>query len=117
MDFEGTAEAKALKAFSVTSSAFYWPFPFADGDPNAFVHNSRKPDQVDPFPLFNDQVRMHYSSFNFTQEDNFSRLDVDRKAQTITVRVFDRDGRNVVAGDPKAKKPKPIVSVLKLVPW
>jgi len=39
IEFDGN-DAKDLKAFSVTSSAFYWPFPFADGDPNSYVHNS-----------------------------------------------------------------------------
>ncbi len=38
--FDGPAAAKKLKAFNVTSSAFYWPFPFAVGDPNNYVHDS-----------------------------------------------------------------------------
>jgi hypothetical protein len=31
-----------LYAYDITSSALYWPFPFADGDPNNHVHDSRR---------------------------------------------------------------------------
>jgi len=43
MRFSGTPAAERLRAFSVTSSSFYWPFPFADGDPNLYVHDSTAP--------------------------------------------------------------------------
>jgi alkaline phosphatase D len=94
IEFDGN-DAKGLKAFSVTSSAFYWPFPFADGDPNNYVHNSRLANQSDPFPVIDTDAVMHYRSFGYTQEDNFARLDIDKNAATITVRVFDRDGAAV----------------------
>ena len=66
IDFDG-ADAKDLKAFSVTSSAFYWPFPFADGDPNNYVHDSRAAGQSDPFPVAGTDAVMHYRSFGYTQ--------------------------------------------------
>jgi alkaline phosphatase D len=34
INFSGSPEVKTLKAFSITSSAFYWPYPFADGEPS-----------------------------------------------------------------------------------
>ncbi|MFP3441922.1 hypothetical protein R0K18_29735, partial [Pantoea sp. SIMBA_133] len=46
----GGGEPRRL--YDVTSSALYWPFFWADGDPNGFVHDSRLPGQVDGFPLF-----------------------------------------------------------------
>ncbi|HET6492199.1 MAG TPA: alkaline phosphatase D family protein [Burkholderiales bacterium] len=118
---------KALKAFSVTSSAFYWPFPFADGDPNNYVHDSTRPEQFDPFPIVPDPQSpppaggeerypvMHYRSFGFTQEDNFTRLDLDRKAATLTVRVFNRDGELLEVDDPTGAKA--VRNVLRLEAW
>jgi alkaline phosphatase D len=114
IEFDGN-DAKDLKAFSVTSSAFYWPFPFADGDPNNYVHNSRDPEQSDPFPIDKTDAVMHYKSFGYTQEDNFTRLDIDKAKGTLTVRAFDRDGKPVLIG-PDDKK-TPIVNTLQLAKW
>ena len=114
IEFDGN-DGKDLKAFSVTSSAFYWPFPFADGDPNNYVHNSRLPDQLDAFPVIGTDAIMHYRSFGYAQEDNFTRLDIDKKAATLTVRVFDRDGRIItVDGRDGAKTTK---NMLQLASW
>ena len=113
IDFEGE-QAKALKAFSITSSAFYWPFPFADGDPNGYVHDSRVPGQSDPFPV-DTNVIMHYRSFGFTQVDNFSRLDIDRSKSTITVKVFDRDGETIETAN--ANGAKTTANILQLAKW
>jgi alkaline phosphatase D len=77
-----------LRAYDVTSSAFYWPFPFADGDPNNYVHDSRQ--QIDPFPIPGGE--MNYRSWAFTQEDNFCRLEVDRSKHCLRVSYYDRDG-------------------------
>ncbi len=84
-----------LKVYSITSSAFYWPFPFADGDPSNFVHDSREPGQEDPFLLGNETTVMHYKAWNFTQEDNFCRVDIDRKNARIVVRTFDDEAETV----------------------
>src|SRR3546814_3191885 len=46
IEFTGSPAAQKLKAFSITSSAFYWPFPFADGEPSSYVHDSRARDQL-----------------------------------------------------------------------
>ena len=112
IEFEGAGD---LKAFSVTSSAFYWPFPFADGDPNGYVHDSRAEGQRDPFPVLQTSAVMHYRSFGYTQEDNFTRLDLDRAAATLTVRVFDRDGNLVTVTDRAATRV--IANVLRLAAW
>ena len=89
--FSGIPEAEKLKAFSVTSSAFYWPFPFADGDPSEFVHNSTKPDQKDTFEL-SDGITMDYESHNFIQENNFTQVEADWAGKKLKVRVFDTHG-------------------------
>jgi alkaline phosphatase D len=113
--FEGTTAASKLRAFSVTSSAFYWPFPFADGDPNSFVHDSKAKGQEDPFPIPPTGATMHYRSYGFTQEDNFCRLELDREAATLTVRVFDRDGVPVEVASEHGELV--MASVLKLARW
>ncbi len=113
--FEGSATAAALKAFSVTSSAFYWPFPFADGDPNAYVHDSKAKGQEDPFPIPDANAVMHYRAFGFTQKDNFCRLEVDRANATLTVRVYDRDGGAVKVTTVTDRKD--VANVLQLAPW
>jgi alkaline phosphatase D len=112
--FEGK-DGKDLKAASVTSSAFYWPFPFADGDPNGFVHDSTQPNQLDPFPVLGTDAVMQYRSFGYSQEDNFARVDIDRAAATLTVRVFDRDGNIVEVDDLKGRMVKK--NVIQLASW
>jgi len=114
INFDG-ASAKDLKMCAVTSSAFYWPFPFADGDPNGYVHDSRVAGQLDPFPIPDTDATMHYSAFGFTQEDNFGRLEIDRASATLTVRVFDRKGEILEVADQKGAKTK--ANVLKLAKW
>ncbi|HEX8167910.1 MAG TPA: alkaline phosphatase D family protein [Beijerinckiaceae bacterium] len=114
IEFEGEG-LNDLKAFAVTSSAFYWPFPFADGDPNGYVHDSRAPGQTDPFPILGTHATMHYRAFGFTQKDNFCRLEADRQTASLTVRVFDRDGVPVKTADAKGKETS--ANVLKLAPW
>jgi alkaline phosphatase D len=114
MSFSGPAEVAALKAYAVTSSAFYWPFPFADGDPNNYVHDSQKVGQRDTFVIDEaKQVAMDYRAWAFTQEDNFCRLDIDRRARTLTVRTFDRDG-DLIKGQETGRK---LETVLDLAPW
>lgn len=77
-----------LKAFAITSSAFYWPYPFADGDPLGFIHDSRA--EGDPFDVGNG-VTMHYRARGFEQDDNFTRVGVAGK--TLTVETFGRKGQ------------------------
>ena len=111
MDFDNGAED--LKVYSITSSAFYWPFPFADGDPSNFVHDSRAQGQEDPFTLGDDKTVMHYKAWNFTQEDNFCRIDVDRAKARIVVRTFDDEG-NIVVQEHTGRK---LEDSLALEPW
>ena len=114
IEFDGP-EGKDLKAFSVTSSAFYWPFPFADGDPNGFVHDSRLRQQSDPFPILGTSTTMHYRAYGFTQEDNFSRVDIDPVKFTMAVTVFDIRGLPVETANAKGKDVTS--NVVQLVQW
>ena len=109
--FEGTAAAKALKAFSVTSSAFYWPFPFADGEPSHHVHNSKAPKTRDGFDV-GGGVTMHYTARNFTQDDNYCVVDLNQGKHTLTVTVKNKKGRVLTAHDGT-----PLVSELVLKAW
>lgn len=118
MRFSGTPAAERLRAFSVTSSSFYWPFPFADGDPNTYVHDSTAPGQVDTFRFRDEaghEIAMDYRAWGFAQEDNFTRVEVDRESATVTVRAFDRDGRPVTVADFEGEEVEG--SVLRLAPW
>ena len=114
IDFDGEA-AKGLKAFAITSSAFYWPFPFADGDPNGYVHDSRAAGQTDPFPVMGTDATMHYRSYGYTQEDNFTRIDIDRAKAALTVRGFDRRGEPIAVANRNGGQVKEIV--LPLAKW
>ena len=62
-----------------------------------------------------DDTQMHYRSFGYTQKDNFTRLDIDRASSSLTVRVFDRDGRPVPVGDRQGKLVD--ANVLPLARW
>ena len=101
-----------LKIYSITSSAFYWPFPFADGQPANFVHDSKKENQEDPFKIDEDTT-MHYKAWNFTQDDNFCRVDIDRSNSELTVRTFDQNGV-IVKHEHKRGK---LEEKLELAPW
>jgi alkaline phosphatase D len=115
MSFSGTAKAKGIKAFSITSSAFYWPFPFADGDPSDYVHDSRAAEQKDSFTI-NGKVKMDYRAWNFTQEDNFCRIEIDRKKHQITVTAYNRHGE-IIEETKKDETREQVVGTLDLSKW
>lgn len=115
--FSGSPEAEKLKAFSVTSSAFYWPFPFADGEPSSFVHDSTARDQRDTFQI-DQQHSMDYRAWNFTQEDNFCRVQLDPRTHRLTVVAINKKGEIIRKRNWIGRATgKPIVSELQLAPW
>ena len=116
LEFSGSAAVEKLKAFSITSSAFYWPFPFADGDPSGYVHDSRAENQRDTFRIRNDE-RLDYKAWNFTQEDNFCRIDVDRQKRRITVVPYDDEGDQIESGGFLGIGAKPLKAELDLAEW
>jgi len=107
---------ESLKTFSITSSAFYWPFPFADGDPSGFVHDSKDPDQIDTFKV-NDEVDMDYKATNFTQDDNFCRIDVNKEKAQISIYPYDKKGKLIKKGGWFDTEKQPLNSVLQLKKW
>ncbi len=113
LSFKVAGQDSGITAYDVTSSAFYWPFPFADGDPNDFVHDSTLPNQLDPFPF--DGGIMDYSAWAFTQEDNFARIEIDKANSRLVVRYYDRDGEEVEVLNAEGKAVKE--DSLPLVPW
>ncbi len=91
MSFENKQKEKLpLKAFSITSSAFYWPFPFADGEPNDYVHDSKKED--DGFDI-NGDVTLHYKARDFEQDDNFIQVNIG--PTTIMAETFNKKGESI----------------------
>ena len=113
---EFTGAGAALKSYSIVSSAFYWPFAFADGDPAGYVHNSRDARTKDPFEISEAAGTMHYQAWGFTQDDNFCRLDVDPVAAELAVQAFDWDGGPITRSwKDGALRNQP--ERLKLVPW
>ncbi|TLF46134.1 alkaline phosphatase family protein [Halomonas urmiana] len=119
--FETEAGESDLVAYDVTSSALYWPFPFADGDPNGFVHDSRADDQYDGFPLAGSDANgqgateVHYRAWGFSQKDNFCRLELDKARQRLRVRVFDAHGQPVTVSDAEGRMVEH--NDLPLAPW
>ncbi|HHD57398.1 MAG TPA: hypothetical protein ENK89_06970 [Desulfobulbaceae bacterium] len=104
-----------IKAFSITSSAFYWPFSFADGEPSRYVHDSRKKNQKDTFVVSN-KAKMDYKAWNFTQADNYCRVDVDQGKQQIRIRAFDKKGKLITEkGD--TVRGRRMSGTFKLAPW
>jgi alkaline phosphatase D len=117
MTFKEGNSKLPIKTFSITSSAFYWPFPFADGDASDFVHDSANPMQEDTFPIDKQKkLTMDYKAWNFTQVDNYCRVNIDRDRHQIKVRAFNYNGKPVVEDTLKGKQRR-IESTLKLEPW
>lgn len=114
LQFRG-AGSEPLRAYSIVASAFYWPFPFADGDPADYVHDSLDPRTPDTFDV-GDGVTMDYRAWNFTQEDNFCRITVDRATHQLTVEVIGRDGKHVSTRGP-LRTPVDLTSTLDLAAW
>lgn len=110
MHFTRQRRKLPIRAFSITSSAFYWPFPFADGDPASYVHDSTASDQRDTFPCSRG-VTMEYEAAWFTQEDNFCRVTIDRASHSLTVVFCGRDGA------PIPFRPQQFPNVLDLGAW
>ncbi|MFG6178793.1 alkaline phosphatase D family protein [Halomonas sp. THAF12] len=120
LTFESEGNDQGLFAYDVTSSALYWPFPFADGDPNGFVHDSRVDEQYDGFPLEGGEGDhsapvVHYRAWGFSQEDNFCRLELDKGRQRLRVRVLDARGEPVEVADADGRPVR--VNELPLAPW
>jgi alkaline phosphatase D len=78
-----------IRAYSITSSAFYWPYPFADGNPLDYVHDSSK--ENDDFDIGNGWM-MRYQAWSFEQDDNYTQVDLDWKQRSMHIRTFNRDG-------------------------
>lgn len=97
LSFRGSSAAEKLKAFSITSSAFYWPFPFADGEPSSYVHDSAK--QQDTFHFSGGRYAMDYKAYNFCQDDNFCQIDLNWDRRELTVQVFGKNGDLLVNRD------------------
>lgn len=95
ISFDGNPEVRRIKAFSIVSSAFYWPFWFADGEPSNYVHDSQK--ENDTFVIDAPTgVTMDYRATAFTQKDNFCRVDIDwKKRKTIEVRAIGYNGEEL----------------------
>ncbi len=106
ISFKGNDQASKVRAFAITSSAFYWPFSFADGDPAGYVHDSLAKNQEDTFDV-GGGVTMDYKAFNFAQDDNFCQVDVnlnDPRRANLTVHVLGRDGGPVTKLDADGAK-------------
>ena len=112
------ADGEPLAMASITSSAFYWPFPFADGEPSDYVYDSTDQEQLDTF-LISATETMDYEAWNFTQEDNFCRIDVDKDNARIEVRPYDKKGRQVCKTNwwGSYDEDEPLISQLRLAPW
>ncbi|CAE6739346.1 alkaline phosphatase D family protein [Candidatus Nitrotoga fabula] len=93
LEFSGKGEG--LTAYSIVSSAFYWPFSFADGDPAGYVHDSQDIRTRDEFELSGGLGKMNYKAWAFTQDDNFCRIDVEPGTAELVVQMFDWDGAPV----------------------
>jgi len=117
MAFSGSPAAQALRAVSITSSAFYWPFPFADGNPADYVHDSTDRRTPDTFDVSGDgRIKMDYKAWNFSQEDNFCRIDVDQARHRLVVQAFDWKGERVKKEDLDGQK-QDLISELDLAEW
>jgi alkaline phosphatase D len=73
--------------------------------------------QEDTFDI-DGSAKMDYRAWNFTQEDNYCRIDVKRENHTITVLPFDKYGKLIEQGSwiPGVKS-KPLIAKLQMAPW
>lgn len=87
-----TGKGEGLTCYSVTSSAFYWPFPFADGNPADYVHDSKDQRTRDTFEITKND-KMDYTAWSFTQADNFAHVAVDPDSHELIVQLYGSNGQ------------------------
>jgi alkaline phosphatase D len=94
-ELEFSGEGEGLKSYCVTSSAFYWPFSFADGEPSSYVHDSKDHRTVDTFKISDEHGSMDYKAWGFTQEDNFAHLSVLPDSSELQVQLYGNKGQQL----------------------
>lgn len=60
---------------------------------------------------------MDYTAWNFTQEDNFCRVDLDHKNHCLRVIPISSDGCKLKQGSMYGDDGRPLESKLTLAPW
>ena len=78
------------------------PIIFFDGKPSGFVRNSKQQDQADTFKIDADHT-MDYRAWNFTQEDNFCRVDLNPMTHKLTVKAMDKRGEIIRKKDQEGR--------------
>jgi alkaline phosphatase D len=81
------------------------------------VHDSRAKDQSDTFKI-DAQHTMDYRAWNFTQEDNFCRVDLDPASHSLKVTTLNKKGEVIRKRNWRGEAVgTPTVAELKLAPW
>ena len=115
-ELEFSGEGEELKSYCVTSSAFYWPFSFADGEPSSYVHDSKDQRTPDSFVISDEHGSMDYKSWGFTQADNFAQVTVLPDSHELQIQLYGSKGQQLERVQKNGKtsnKPEK----LKLVAW
>lgn len=90
-----TGAGKDIKSYCVTSSAFYWPFSFADGEPSSYVHDSKDSRTPDTFKISDELGSMDYKAWGFTQADNFAHVEVLANTNELQVQLYGSKGEQL----------------------
>ena len=90
--------------------------PFADGEPSGYVHDSKAQGQEDTFDV-GGGVELDYKAWNFTQEDNFCRIDIDREKHRLVVVPYGDEGEQLRAGGLFGFGGSPLRAELELAGW
>lgn len=93
MTFSGAG--KGLTCYSITSSALYWPFSFADGDPSGYVHDSKDKRTPDTFNISEKHGTMDYTAWGFSQDDNFAHVRVDPNTCELEIQLYGSKGQTL----------------------
>jgi len=123
IEINGIAGEK-IHAWSVTSSPFYWPYTFINGETAKYIRNSVE--ENDSFDIYETLLSnpqpgtalgtMNYQSWGYTQNNNFARVDIDAEKQHLKVQFFDTDGNPIpVAKRDGDKNSRP--EIITLTPW
>ena len=116
----GSKQAKQIKAFSITSSPFYFPALVFDGDANDYVSDSKSSDEADDFPFGKDKrFTMNYRSFFpfAPRNSNFCRVEIKRDKATIVIRLFDYNGKPIKWSDPQSTSHHPDFQRFQMKKW
>lgn len=115
-----------IQACSVTSSPFYWPYDIIDGNTFDYIHDSQDPRTKDEFTVYetltsnppagSELGTMNYTSWAYTQQNNFASVNIDPLNATLVIQFFNEEGKPFIL-EKRSKDVNTKPEIIQLEKW